>query len=70
MMVRCISVYFNAPERFLHTDVPEAPAESDGIHKTLNALGVSYTHRNEELMLESAVEGKRFEINLQVNYRK
>lgn len=43
------------------------PEEGGDLQKTLNNLGVHYTHRNDELMVESTIEGQRFQVNLQVN---
>lgn len=33
--------------------------ESSDIEKTLSALGIQYTHRNDDLIAESAIEGQR-----------
>lgn len=33
--------------------------KDDRIRKILNAVGVVYTHRNEDLIVESAIEGQR-----------
>ncbi len=33
--------------------------ERNDIEKTLNAIGIQYTHRNDDLIAESAIEGQR-----------
>ena len=38
---------------------PLAPPEEDVIHKTLNAIGVKYRHRNDEILLPSRIEEER-----------
>ncbi|KAM5538879.1 hypothetical protein V8D89_007601 [Ganoderma adspersum] len=40
---------------------PEANQEPNDIEKTLCALGIEYTHRNDDLIAESAIEGQRIQ---------
>ena len=50
----------------VQTDAPRIEPEENGLNHVLNQLGVHYTHRNDELMAESTIEGQRFQANLQV----
>ena len=43
------------------TDTPEVDGETD-IQKALADIGVNYTHRNEDLIAENAIEKKRVEV--------
>ena len=45
---------------------PEVEHKPNDIEKTLNAIGVHYTHRNDDLIAESAIEGQRMQLMLQV----
>ena len=38
----------------------------DDIAKTLKDVGVNYTHRNESLIAENAVEGERIKVLIEV----
>ncbi|KAI0742679.1 P-loop containing nucleoside triphosphate hydrolase protein [Daedaleopsis nitida] len=38
---------------------PEVKEEPNDVEKTLSALGVQYTHRNDDLIAESTIEGQR-----------
>ncbi|KAI0370889.1 P-loop containing nucleoside triphosphate hydrolase protein [Pilatotrama ljubarskyi] len=40
---------------------PEVKHKPNDIEKTLNAIGVHYTHRNDDLIAESAIEGQRMQ---------
>ena len=42
-----------------HEPDPPAVPEENGIQKTLNAVGVKYSHRNDEVLLPSRVEEER-----------
>ena len=42
-------------------DAPEVKNEPNDIEKTLSSLGVQYTHRNDDLIAESAIEGQRMQ---------
>ncbi|KAH9856351.1 P-loop containing nucleoside triphosphate hydrolase protein [Lenzites betulinus] len=44
---------------------PEVDHKSDDIEKTLKTIGVHYTHRNDDLIAENAIEGQRMQIMLQ-----
>ncbi|KAH7909981.1 RAD26-like SNF2 family DNA-dependent ATPase [Hygrophoropsis aurantiaca] len=43
----------------LFDDDPPDIVEEDDIHKTLNAIGVKYSHRNDDVLLPSRVEEER-----------
>ncbi|KAI0632843.1 P-loop containing nucleoside triphosphate hydrolase protein [Trametes polyzona] len=49
---------------------PEITHKPTDIEKTLNAIGVHYTHRNDDLIAESAIEGQRMQIMLQERKKK
>lgn len=49
-------------------DAPEVDTREDEITKTLRDIGVGYTHRNDSLIAENAVEGERIKALLQVRY--
>jgi hypothetical protein len=38
---------------------PPAAQEEDAIHKTLNAIGVKYRHRNDEILQPNRIEEER-----------
>ncbi|KAI0744759.1 P-loop containing nucleoside triphosphate hydrolase protein [Earliella scabrosa] len=40
---------------------PEVKQEPNDIEKTLSAIGVKYTHRNDDLIAESTIEGQRMQ---------
>ena len=45
---------------------PEVKHEPNDVEKTLSALGVQYTHRNDDLIAENAIEGQRMRRLLEV----
>ena len=47
-------------------DAPEVKNEPNDIEKTLSALGVQYTHRNDDLIAESTIEAQRVQRLLEV----
>ncbi|KAI8972582.1 P-loop containing nucleoside triphosphate hydrolase protein [Trametes punicea] len=49
----------------LDDDPPEVKHKPNDIEKTLSAIGVRYSHRNDDLIAESAIEGQRMRIKLQ-----
>ncbi|KAL1938981.1 hypothetical protein VTO73DRAFT_11134 [Trametes versicolor] len=49
---------------------PELDHKPDDIEKTLNAIGVHYTHRNDDLIAPSAIEGQRMQVMLQERKKK
>ncbi|CCM04135.1 uncharacterized protein FIBRA_06297 [Fibroporia radiculosa] len=46
--------------------IPEVEKKDDGIQKILSDVGVTYIHRNADLIAESAVEGHRFQSTMEV----
>ncbi|OBZ74648.1 DNA excision repair protein ERCC-6-like 2 [Grifola frondosa] len=44
---------------------PKIEKENDDIQKTLNDVGIQYTHRNQDLIAENVIEGQRMQILLE-----
>lgn len=67
-MVGDLLLYLSTSHSFLHPHLapPELDHKPDDIEKTLNAIGVHYTHRNDDLIAPSAIEGQRMQVMLQV----
>ncbi|KAI0830128.1 P-loop containing nucleoside triphosphate hydrolase protein [Trametes gibbosa] len=49
---------------------PQVNHKPDDIEKTLTAIGVHYTHRNDDLIAENAIEGQRMHMMLQEKKKK
>ncbi|KAH9893907.1 P-loop containing nucleoside triphosphate hydrolase protein [Cubamyces lactineus] len=49
---------------------PEVENKPNDIEKTLTAIGVHYTHRNDDLIAENAIEGQRMQLMLQERKKK
>lgn len=73
MMVRFVSMQPTQP--YLHyahitpssAAAPQVKTEPlNDIEKTLNAIGVKYTHRNDDLIAESNIEGQRMQKLIEV----
>ncbi|KAL6308864.1 P-loop containing nucleoside triphosphate hydrolase protein [Sparassis latifolia] len=45
----------------LDDSTPKLDDQNSDIQKTLNDIGINYTHRNEDLIAESAIEGQRLQ---------
>jgi len=50
---------------FFHAALPKTRAEND-IQKMLKSMGVSYTHRNEDIIVPNRIEAERVKGMLQV----
>ncbi|OCH88939.1 hypothetical protein OBBRIDRAFT_779245 [Obba rivulosa] len=46
-------------------EAPKIKSKDSEIQKTLNAIGVDYSHRNEDLITESTIEGQRIRLKMQ-----
>lgn len=57
-------VYF-APSKS-RVGIPKVEHKVNDIQKVLNDIGVRYTHRNEDLIAESAIEGQKFQTTMEV----
>lgn len=66
-MVGDTLLWSSSSRLFFHPCVapPELDHKPDDIEKTLNAIGVHYTHRNDDLIAPSAIEGQRMQVMLQ-----
>ena len=49
-------------------DTPEVTHPPNDVEKTLSTLGVKYTHRNDDLIAESTIEGQRMRKLIEVGY--
>ncbi|KAI0668887.1 P-loop containing nucleoside triphosphate hydrolase protein [Trametes maxima] len=49
---------------------PDLKPKPNDIEKTLSAIGVHYTHRNDDLIAESAIEGQRMQAMMQERKKK
>ncbi|KAF9815676.1 hypothetical protein IEO21_04393 [Rhodonia placenta] len=50
--------------------IPKVEHKVNDIQKVLNDIGVRYTHRNEDLIAESAIEGQKFQTTMEVTKRE
>ena len=50
------------------TAAPEVTHDQNDIEKTLSRLGVQYTHRNDDLIAESKIEGQRMKKRMEVRF--
>ena len=59
---------FSVPPRHLHPILAEPPdvAEDNDIQKTLGAIGVKYSHRNDDILQPSRIEEERLRDALKV----
>lgn len=57
---------------YVYEDVPKIDSKANDLRKTLqktlNDIGVNYTHRNEFLIAESTIEGRRVQTMLEVSH--
>ncbi|KAI0772497.1 P-loop containing nucleoside triphosphate hydrolase protein [Trametes elegans] len=49
---------------------PDVSHTPNDIEKTLHAIGVHYTHRNDDLIAENAIEGQRMQLKIQERKKK
>ena len=52
----------------LRTDAPVVEERDDDISKTLKDVGVTYTHKNESLIANNAIEGERIKALMEVDF--
>lgn len=50
--------------------IPKVEHKVNDIQKVLNDIGVRYTHRNEDLIAESVIEGQKFQTTMEVTKRE